>query len=312
MLTRARRRIHFGPWVLASGLLLFFAGISGAYVLGTHSPQLPAAHASQSVGLLGSSSIRLGAPMPALPVRSPDTDVRVDKAMKSLQISLDSLARELGTLRAKAVRLDAFGERLVRLAGLNPEEFSFEELPAIGGPDPVRDDVFSLPEFVSALNALSISLDDRQPKFDALESIFLQRDVDWRVHPSGAPTTDGWLSSKFGPRVDPVTGRRAFHGGVDYAGAAGGEIFAVAAGVVTRSEKQPGYGNLVEISHGQGLHTRYAHNQENLVNVGDVVTKGQSVALIGQTGRSTGPHVHFEVLRDGKAVDPLPYIKGER
>jgi murein DD-endopeptidase MepM/ murein hydrolase activator NlpD len=118
---------------------------------------------------------------------------------------------------------------------------------------------------------------------------------------------EGYVSSYFGERQDPFTGHEAWHKGVDFAGQAGAEVVAVAAGIVTRSESSHGYGNLVEINHGNGYVTRYGHSQALLVKTGDIVTRGQPVATIGSTGRSTGPHVHFEVLRNGQHVNPLSF-----
>jgi murein DD-endopeptidase MepM/ murein hydrolase activator NlpD len=130
-----------------------------------------------------------------------------------------------------------------------------------------------------------------------------------RVVPQGRPVNAGWISSYFGRRTDPFTGKPANHKGVDFAGKAGAEIMAVADGVVTWSSKRYGYGELVEVNHGNGYATRYAHNSENLVAVGDMVKKGQAVALMGDTGRATGPNLHFEVLQEGRPVNPVNFIR---
>jgi murein DD-endopeptidase MepM/ murein hydrolase activator NlpD len=136
----------------------------------------------------------------------------------------------------------------------------------------------------------------------------MNRSLEAQILPTGRPIPDGWISSYFGARTDPFTGLREYHKGLDFAGKDGEEIYAVASGLVTWSAARFGYGQMVEINHGNGYITRYAHNRTNLVKVGDVVTKGQRIALMGSTGRSTGPHVHFEVLKNGRVVDPAKYV----
>lgn len=140
----------------------------------------------------------------------------------------------------------------------------------------------------------------------------MTRNLEQTVLPAGRPLKNGWISSYYGMRTDPFTGRRAMHHGTDFAGKEGSEILSVAAGVVTYSGERYGYGHMVEISHGNGYITRYGHNRENLVKAGDVVEKGQAIALLGSTGRSTGPHVHFEVLKNGRGVDPSSYIRAAK
>jgi murein DD-endopeptidase MepM/ murein hydrolase activator NlpD len=142
----------------------------------------------------------------------------------------------------------------------------------------------------------------------ALENVILSRSLKDAIQPEGRPVEQGFISSYFGERQDPFTGHEAVHRGLDFAAASGSHVVAVAAGIVTWSDTRPGYGSLVEINHGNGYVTRYGHNQRNLVNVGQTVTRGQAVALMGSSGRSTGPHVHFEVLKDGRQVDPLTFI----
>jgi len=142
----------------------------------------------------------------------------------------------------------------------------------------------------------------------ALENVIIDRDLKKQIHPEGRPVAGGFISSYFGEREDPFSGEEAYHKGVDFAGSAGANVMAVAAGVVTWAGNRTGYGNLVEINHGDGYITRYAHNQRTLVSVGQTVKRGDPVALMGSTGRSTGPHVHFEVVRNGRQVDPLSFI----
>ena len=158
------------------------------------------------------------------------------------------------------------------------------------------------------IDALQRRLEQRDTQLLALENVMLSRNLNEAVRPDGRPVLEGYISSGFGDRIDPFDGHEAVHKGVDIAGQQGSEVVAVASGVVTRAGPASGYGNLVEINHGNGYATRYAHNEAVLVAVGDTVTRGQPIALMGSTGRSTGPHVHFEVLRNGQQVNPLSFI----
>jgi murein DD-endopeptidase MepM/ murein hydrolase activator NlpD len=158
------------------------------------------------------------------------------------------------------------------------------------------------------LDAVEQKLEVRDAQLLALENVILSRSLTQAIRPEGRPVVEGYISSYYGERQDPFSGHEAWHKGVDFAGAQGSQVVAVAAGVVTRAEGQNGYGNLVEINHGNGFVTRYGHNQKVLVGVGETVVRGQSIALMGSTGRSTGPHVHFEVLRNGRQVNPIGYV----
>jgi len=169
-----------------------------------------------------------------------------------------------------------------------------------------------VPDFIKSLNELSAQMENRSQQLNVLETMLMSRNLQAEVMPTGRPITRGWLSSYFGIRTDPFTGRRVHHSGVDFAGKLGADVVSVAAGVVTFSSKRSGYGNLVEVNHGNGYVTRYGHNKENLVRVGETIKKGQVVAKMGTTGRSTGPHVHFEVMRNGRHVDPKRYIHASR
>lgn len=233
----------------------------------------------------------------------------VDAAKRSSQAHLDALALRLAQMQAQVLRLDAMGERLIEVSKLDKGEFDFNQLPAVGGPVEATDlHSFEPPDFMQELDALSAQLDDRERQLSVLEDLIMDRTLSAQGSPSGRPVTNGWLSSHYGKRTDPFTGRPAMHEGVDFAGKLGADIVAVAAGVVTWSGKRYGYGNLVEINHGNGYVTRYGHNQKNLVKVGETVKKGQTIALMGSSGRSTGPHVHYEVLRNNRPVDPARYI----
>lgn len=233
------------------------------------------------------------------------TDVR-----QQAQRQLDALTIKLAELQSRLTRLDALGERLTVMAKLGDGEFDFDEVPAVGGPEemPVMGQVYSKPSLIDTIDQLSDQIDSREQQLDLLESLIANRSLSDESFLAGLPVRKGWLSSRFGTRTDPFTGKPAWHAGIDMAGKRGSDIIAVAAGVVTWASNRYGYGLLVEINHGNGYVTRYAHSQATKVKVGDIVTRGQTIAEMGSSGRSTGPHVHFEVLRDGKQVDPQRYI----
>ena len=236
--------------------------------------------------------------------------VKLADATRKAEENLNALALRLGQLQAHVIRLDALGQRLTSMAKLDKGEFDFENPPAQGGPDSdAQSAPMEVPDFVAALNELSAQLDDRGRQLSVLETMLMNRNLQAEVMPAGRPVKHGWLSSYFGMRTDPFTGRRALHTGLDFAGKMGSDVVSVAAGVVTYAGKRSGYGNLVEINHGNGYSTRYGHNSKILVSVGQTVKKGQVIAKMGSTGRSTGPHVHFEVLINGHAVNPKKYIQ---
>jgi murein DD-endopeptidase MepM/ murein hydrolase activator NlpD len=224
--------------------------------------------------------------------------------------NIDALAVRLGQMSAHIIRLDALGQRLVTMAGLEQGEFNFGSLPPQGGPDN-QEGAVSLQsgEIMVLLDELQGQIDDRSRQLDVLEALMFNRRLSDEVRLEGRPVRSGWMSSGFGYRTDPFSGKRAFHGGLDFVSPKGSDVLAIAAGVVTFSGKRANYGNLVEIDHGNGLVTRYAHNKENLVSSGDAVKKGETIALVGSTGRSTAPHVHLEVLENGRVANPRKYVQ---
>lgn len=235
----------------------------------------------------------------------------IEQAKRTAEENLDALALRMGQMQAHVMRLDALGQRLTHMAGLDDGEFDFENPPAQGGPENISavQSSMPVPDFVATLDNLSQQLQDRGDQLSVLETLLLNRNLQAEVVPAGRPTANGWISSTFGIRTDPFTGRLEHHNGIDFAGKEGSDVVAVASGVVTWAGPRFGYGNLVEINHGKGYVTRYGHNEKVLVKVGDTVKKGQVLAKMGSTGRSTGPHVHFEVLRNGRAVDPARYVQ---
>jgi murein DD-endopeptidase MepM/ murein hydrolase activator NlpD len=225
--------------------------------------------------------------------------------------TLDAMAIRIAQMNARMIRLDALGRRLTEMADLEEGEFDFDTPPALGGPEePVASGSnVAVPEVVEAMQNLDTQLGNREAQLGVLESVIANQILKERVYPQGRPVYSGWISSYFGKRTDPFTGKPANHTGIDFAGKAGADVVAVADGVVTWSSKRYGYGLMVEINHGNGYATRYAHNSENLVAVGEEVRKGQTVARMGDTGRATGPNLHFEVLQNGRRVNPVNFIR---
>jgi murein DD-endopeptidase MepM/ murein hydrolase activator NlpD len=234
----------------------------------------------------------------------------IQAARGKVEGQVDALASRIGTLNAQLIRLDALGRRLTDLAGLDRGEFDFDKAPPAGGPEgePLESGSVQVPELTAVLDNLESQVDDRRQQLVALESLLASRQLRQRVMPGGLPLIGGWISSHFGYRTDPFSGRGAFHAGVDFAGEPGSKVIAVGAGVVSFSGYKSGYGNVVEITHPTGYVTRYGHNSRNLVRVGQSVQKSDAIAIIGSTGRSTGTHVHFEVLRDGNVLNPKRYL----
>lgn len=238
-----------------------------------------------------------------------EQQAEVAEVRHNAEADLDALTLRIGKMQAQMLRLNALGERLVDQGDLDKDEFDFDTVPAVGGPGgEVGVQSIPLVDFLSMLDTLGGEMEDREQKLSVLESLLLSRSLHERVMPSGRPIAEGWLSSKYGKRNDPFTGKQDFHDGLDFAGKKGSEVIVVGDGVVSWAGKRTGYGNLIEINHGNGYTTRYGHNQRHLVKVGEKVKKGQQIALMGSTGRSTGPHVHFEVLQNGKTVNPSKYI----
>ena len=225
------------------------------------------------------------------------------------ETTLGALTRRFGELQARLVRMESMGERIAAAAGVG-QEFELDQPPALGGPEPALDEEIEVqpPAFVSMIDDLSEQVLERSQQLAALEQLLELRQYEEDSSVAGRPIARGWLSSPFGPRVDPIHGRMAVHKGIDFAGRQGDPVLAVAAGVVTFAGRRRGFGTLVEVTHGNGYVTRYAHCEETLVHVGEVVRKGDEVGTIGNSGRSTGPHVHFEVLKNGRQIDPTRFV----
>ncbi|GAA5218919.1 M23 family metallopeptidase [Corallincola platygyrae] len=239
---------------------------------------------------------------------------QLDALRQSTALQLQQLAGRVGMLQAHAQRLEALGARLTEVHQLDSAEFDFGAEPPVGGPVELVTNVqmvdpgTKLAEILEKIDRLSAQLNDRSRQLALLENLLLNHQISDESYVSGRPISDGWLSSYYGMRTDPFTRKPAMHKGIDFAGKEGGDVVATGAGIVTWASRRSGYGELVEINHGSGVTTRYGHNQELLVEVGDVVTKGQVIARMGSTGRSTGPHVHYEVLKQGRQIDPIKYV----
>ena len=237
-----------------------------------------------------------------------EQQAEIKELKAELQRRVDAVAMRIGQMNAHVIRLDALGKRLTQMANIDNREFDFESAPAIGGPENDAGSATTEPDLTAMLNGLEQKISSRDAQMAALENALLSRKLDEQIRPDGRPVREGHISSYFGERQDPFTGHQAFHKGIDFASPRGADVISVAAGVVTFAGEKVGYGNLIEVSHGNGLVTRYGHNQGLAVAVGSTVARGDTLAYIGSTGRSTGPHVHFEVLKNGRQIDPLTFI----
>lgn len=238
-------------------------------------------------------------------------DVQVaDKLAALKKQQLTALTIKLAELQSQVLRLNALGERLADNANIPEQEFNFQQSPPSGGPSAVDGEAVrkSFSQLLKEISSLEASLKHEENQLQMLESLNLGHHIENTRYLSGRPISKGWLSSYYGMRKDPFNGRPAMHKGIDFAGKEDGAIIATASGVVSWADERYGYGQLIEINHGDGLKTRYGHNKKLLVNVGDVVTKGQIIARMGSTGRSTGPHVHYEILLNNKQINPLKFV----
>ena len=217
-----------------------------------------------------------------------------------------AVGRQLAEMQARLLRMEAIGAHMV--SDLDTPEFDFAKSPAQGGPVSGEQSTLAWDELQKEMVSLSSQLRKRETELNILDSVLVSKEIADDSNVAGRPVKWGWLSSHYGKRVDPITGKDAWHSGVDFAGREDSEVIAVASGVVTYAGKRSGYGYMVEISHANGYVTRYAHHKTLLVSTGDVVKKGATVGTMGSTGRSTGPHVHFEVLRHGRTLDPAKYV----
>lgn len=299
---RIQRAVHVGPTVTGLLAIAVLALLAGAFWLGHSYEQRPLVQD----------------PRPDLHAAAMGKELAsqkslVDDAVSASRRDLDALALRLSELQARAIRLDALGERLVAMGGMDPAEFSFGKPPPRGGQAPAgQSEPNQVPDFIASMEGLSRVLELRVQELAVLETSLVSGRLALATTLAGSPLPGGWISSAFGARSDPITGQRSRHLGVDFAGKRGSPIRVVAAGIVAFSGTRAGLGRVVEVDHGGGYMTRYAHNLKNLVTVGQRVRKAEHVALLGSSGRSTGNHVHFEVLHNGKPLDPMPFIRKGR
>jgi murein DD-endopeptidase MepM/ murein hydrolase activator NlpD len=232
------------------------------------------------------------------------------KNQAQMRDSVNALATKLGEMQARLMRLDAVGERLAKAAGVKLQDFNFAEVPGRGGaaPSAAAQDM-SVSEFNRQVDQTFDWLNDRTDKLTLIDAALLEERLKKNALPTVLPVNSGYFSSNFGNRIDPFTGRTTMHAGIDFVAPTGTSVEAAAGGAVIASEAHPEYGNMIEIDHGNGLTTRYAHLSRRIANVGDVVLKGQKIGELGTTGRSTGPHLHFEVRQHGVALNPKRFLE---
>ncbi|MDA7825981.1 M23 family metallopeptidase [Porticoccaceae bacterium] len=228
--------------------------------------------------------------------------------------TLSLMTAKLAQMRASVVRLDALGEQLTELSDMDAGEFDFSAAPGLGGPEiqsqqGYRSNTDMQIDLNSLMQSIGQTLSKREVQLKLLRSTLADKKLIDDRRLAGRPIAHGWQSSAYGMRTDPFTGEQRWHGGVDFAGRLGSDVIAVASGVITWSGEKSGYGKMVEVNHSDGYVTRYAHNQDNIAKLGTVVNKGDVIATMGTSGRSTGPHVHFEVFKNGRVVDPASYIR---
>ena len=242
-----------------------------------------------------------------------DQRQEAQKTQEVVQGHLNAMAVKLGELQAQMLRLDGLGERLAKLAGLNPQELlpplEPGTAPGRGGPAPTLSRDLSPEEFSSLLGTLSRQVEQRSDQLGVLEALLVTDSANSKFLPTLSPIEDGWFSSNFGWRIDPFTGQKSFHEGIDFPAEVGTLIEAAASGKVIYAEVHPAYGKMLEIDHGNGLVSRYAHCSTLLVRDGDLVVRGQQIARVGTTGRSTGPHLHFEVRLNGVPQNPVRFLQ---
>jgi len=233
-----------------------------------------------------------------------------EKVQNYLRENLNAMAAKLGQMQAQLLRLDTLGERLAKTAGFKPQEFMFDQAPGRGGAvsnQPTYE--LSIGDLTQQINLLTKQMEDRTEKLGILDSLMIVDSAKKKLLPSVMPIEGGWYSSNYGWRIDPITGVRAFHEGMDFMAEMGTPAHAAAGGMVIYSDFHSQYGNMIEIDHGNGLISRYAHLSKRMVKNGDVVLSGGLVGAVGSTGRSTGPHLHFEVRQNGEPLNPVRFLR---
>ena len=275
--------------------------------LGARQP-LAAVGATLVLGAALGASVQSGE-VNALRAELSSQDAQLEDTRRAAQREVNALAARLGELQAQANRLNALGDRLTRVAQLGDGEFDFNSPVGIGGVGPVAD--MAAGELRDGISGIDADFAVAGGQLSVLEMLLFNRELDRNAVPSRSPVVSGYITSGFGRRADPFGRGAAWHKGIDFDARTGDPVMAVADGVVSFSGVRSGYGKVVEIDHGNGFVTRYAHNSRNVVQVGDLVRVGREIAKAGSTGRSTGAHVHFEVWENGRVVNPRKFL-GEK
>src|SRR4249919_411085 len=285
------KKVSFGnPKVAALGAGLLLAGVSAAFGAGY------ALRASDAVA--NAQAARMQQDLAA-------QRAQLKAEREAAQREINGVAARVGELQAQANRLNALGERLTRDGKLSDGEFDFEHAPGMGGAEASED--IPAKELLKDLDQLQKKFDSSGKQLSVLESMMYNQQLQLAAIPNGRPSK-GYITSGFGTRSDPFTGGRAHHMGIDFSARIGDPVLAAAGGVVSFAGVKSGFGNVVEIDHGNGYTTLYGHNSRLIVRAGDIVRAGQQLAKAGSTGRSTGPHVHFEVHVNGRPVNPRPFL----
>lgn len=288
-----------GHKVLASGTLILVAlpialGLASYWI---------AANIDRSLNPFVDPEYRI-----AVESRVAEQEGEIHKTRDYVRKHMDALGRRIGSLQAQVSRINAIETRLAEVSGIDLEDYEFDQDPPIGGGDTLADSDSEQIDIERAIVAIEQQLALRESEISAVDFLLSRKNLQSQQTPAGWPVAEGWVSSSFGSRMHPITGKKQFHRGVDIPGKSGAEVLAVADGVVKRSTKRANYGWLVEIDHGDDYATLYSHNRLNLVVEGQTVVKGQAIAEIGSTGRSTGPHVHFEVKKNDRNINPVKYL----
>jgi murein DD-endopeptidase MepM/ murein hydrolase activator NlpD len=232
----------------------------------------------------------------------------IERNEQFMRDNVSAMARRLGEMQAQLMRLDALGERVAKLAGIRPEEFNFRELPGRGGVEAADARPLSMNELSDQVERVARGVESRADFLDVVEAELLSAQVRTALLPQNTPVPAGFVGSGFGTRLDPFSGQMAMHAGLDFAAPVGTPILAAAGGVVSAAEYNAAYGNMLVIDHGNGLQTLYAHASKLEVRAGEIVRKGQQIAQVGSSGRSTGSHLHFEVHVNGTPQNPARFL----
>ncbi len=238
------------------------------------------------------------------------SQITLDEYKSMVQNDLDAMSLQVGRLMAQSTRLNALGNRLTEVNNINPEEFNLDSEPGVGGAEVALTGEHNTPQdLYQNLFSLENSFFKQQEQLNILTQMLNNETANNQAMPHNKPLQGGWISSRYGKRIDPFTGKKASHHGMDFSGKYDAEITAAAEGIVVWAGKRGNYGNMVEIDHGNGYTTRYAHAKSLNVNLGQRVEAGELIAIMGKSGRATSEHLHFEVLKNGHKVNPLPFIQ---